>query len=309
MRSMQRLLLASILAIAGCKGGDNPPAPDLSLDGPVDMAVKVMHDFAMGPQPDLAWCPGGGGSGNMTQVTAVTGQVVDEMGAPVPMPTLTVCAGLCYYGTSANDGSFSVAINSMIDVPAFALGVHGRPDRVNFYAPLPAPSGQDIRYAQPIVDPLLPTSGPMLAMDGSAQTLTSGDVTLDLAAGTQIQLDVEDVVLPNMLGFELRVYKAPDPKAPIFIDQASPPDALYGVAPFEAYLSEKAKVTVKNTIGAAAGDAVGVYVQRNLITCAPPAGALEKSAQAHVSQDGLTIVTDPGEGISAFSWIGLKKGG
>lgn len=306
---MRRLYLASLCVIAGCKGDGTTPAPDLSMSAPVDMAVKPVRDFAMGPQPDLAWCPGGGGTGQMTQVTAVVGQVVDEQGAGVPMPTLTVCAGLCYYGTSGNDGSFSVAINSMIDPAAFALGVHGRPDRVNFYAPLPAVQNQQVRYAAPIVDPLLPASGPMLATDGSAQTVTSGDVTLDLPAGTQIQFDVEDVVLPNMLGYEFRVYKAPDPKAPIFIDQSNPPDALYGVAPFEAYLSEKAKLTVANTIGAQAGDAVGVYVQRNLITCAPPAGALDKAAQAHVSSDGKTIVTDPGEGISAFSWIGLKKGG
>jgi hypothetical protein len=295
-------------ALAGCSGDTTNPSPDLSA-GAMDMSaagdLARIQDLAAN---DLVWCPGGGGNGTMTQVGGVTGQVVDEAGMPVPNPNTTVCAGLCYYGKGDPTGGFTVAINASIDVSAFAFGMHGRPDRVNFYAPLPPVSGGNIRYMAPIVDPLLPTSGPMLPQDGSAAMVTSGDVTLTIDAGTQIQFDVEDVVLPNNLGYELRVYKAPDPKALPFVDQTAVPDALYGVAPFEAYLSSKAHLSVANTIGAAPGAAVDVLVQRVLITCDPPAGALVKAAQAHVSGDGMTITTDPGEGISVFSWIGLKKG-
>ena len=40
----------------------------------------------------------------------------------------------------------------------------------------------------------------------------------------------------------------------------------------------------------------------------PTVGILAVAASGHVSADGTTIQTDPGEGISELTWLAVRKG-
>jgi hypothetical protein len=44
----------------------------------------------------------------------------------------------------------------------------------------------------------------------------------------------------------------------------------------------------------------------NYFSTPPNVGLLAVQAQAHVSADGKTIQTDPGEGIVELTWLGVR---
>jgi hypothetical protein len=190
----------------------------------------------------------------------------------------------------------------------YAIEVHGRPDRASWYQPLPQLTSDTLAISVPLVSPLLPATGPAIALDDSAQTIVSGDATLILAANTQVQLDVEDVELMP-LGSQLRVLTVSPAllaKLP-FVDAAHPPDALFAFAPFEVVFSQKAQVTFANTASLPALAAVDIFSMRGYVANLPPAGVNDRVAGAHVSADGTKIVMDAGEGVTTLTWLALVK--
>jgi hypothetical protein len=278
-----------VCALAAACHGEPKASPALDLSVAVDLAPLACTD----PHP-----PDGGVCG-----VPVSGQVVDDSGAPLGALTVSVCADQCFFGTTAGDGRFSVAPDLSIVLANYALELHGRPDRVSYYAPLPPLDGGALVYAAPLPLPLLPSSGPELAASG-AQTLRSGDLTLTLAAGTTVAFDVEDYGTPN--GHQLRVLWIDRPAALPFVDGAAPPAALYALSPFEAGFSQKVALALANRARLPAGAAVDVQSLGGLVNGPPPAGRFKHAATAHVSADGATITTDPGEGISELTWIAIK---
>src|SRR5581483_3936588 len=130
-------------------------------------------------QPDGAVC-----------VRSVSGTTVDENGAPLSGVFVTYCAGDCFYSTpGAAAGSFNIDVRAHVVPSDYAVEVHGRPERVSYYVSSPQPVNGVITLPAPLPVPSLPASGPTLARDGSAQMPDSGDVLLQLAAGTQVTLD------------------------------------------------------------------------------------------------------------------------
>jgi hypothetical protein len=232
----------------------------------------------------------------------VSGRVVDERGVALAKRTLSVCAGGCWFGTSGGDGRFTIVPDQHIVLADYALEVHGRPDALSYYTPLPAPASGRITFAAPLPVIALPASGPEILGDGSSQSLGSGDLTVTVGAGTKVLFDVEDYGVPH--GHELRVV-AVDPQTMPFVDGT--PAALYGCAPFETGFDRKVALTFANRAGLPAGAAVEVRAMRGLVNDAPPAGRLEHAANAHVSADGATVQTDPGEGVTELTWLALQK--
>ena len=239
----------------------------------------------------------------------VSGRLVDEAGAALDGIPVSVCGAACFYGRSTADGTFTVKVKSHLTYALYALHVDGRPDRVTYYAELASGTSQNSRvsFPGPLAVPLLPDHGPSLALDSSAQVATSGDVELTVAAGTKIELDVQDfAALP--LGGELRVAAVTDFGKLPFVDAARPPAALYAFAPSEAQLSAPGGLSIANHLGLAAGAPVAVWAQHGLINATPPAGPLVRVATAHVSSDGSRIVTDATEGLGSLTWVALFPG-
>jgi hypothetical protein len=292
---LMRLAVGFALALLGCggaAGSDDAAVADLSMS--VDAAVDLTPACPP-PSTDAGVC-----------LDTVNGKMVDDTGAGVPNLVVSVCAVACYFGQTTADGTFSNPVYDLVVPDYYAFEAHGRPDHASWYARLPPLVGMSASYAQPLLLPSLPASGPLIALDQSAQTLTSGDVTLNLASGTKVMLDVEDVALKDV-GRQLRVVKISPPSKLPFFDGQSEPDALYGFAPFEVFFSQPTPLTFANSAALPANAAVDVLEMGGLINVNPPAGNFTKVATAHVSADGNTIVMDSGQGVTELTWIALRK--
>ncbi len=286
-----RRLLYMVLALAAC-GGSNPAAPS---------------DLGMAPALDLTSSTGGGctvGDDGGPCVQSVSGQVLDDSGTAINNLLVSVCAGACFFGHTVADGTFQTAVDAVIPYDQYATMLHGRPDRASYYTPVPPLVGTMSSYAKPLLLPSLPATGPVIALDQSAQNLTSGDVTLTLAAGTTVMLSVEDVI-NGMAGQQLRALTVADPTTLPFVDANAKPDALFGFAPFESIFSQKAQLSFKVPASFTEGAAVDVQQMTVLVGGAPPAGKFVHAANAHV-HNGV-VVMDAGEGVLGLSWIALFK--
>ena len=290
LRVLRALLLIALSA--GC-GGDTSPA-DLGGD------LAATADLARVPCSDPDPKPGS------VCPLDVTGAFATESGqaqSALADRVVSVCAGLCFFGGSDASGVFAVHVDSHIVLADYAFEVHGRPDAATYYAPLPSGTAPALAYTSPLTLPLLPATGTAIPEDAAAHTVSSGGLTLTLLAGTKVQFSVEDFGVDH--GHELRVRSFALPTTLPFIDPNKQPAALYALAPFEAAFSQKVALTLNNTAALPAGAAVQVKVMRGLVNDTPPAGRFDDAALAHVSSNGATISTDPGEGIRELTWIAL----
>jgi hypothetical protein len=143
--------------------------------------------------------------------------------------------------------------------------------------------------------------------DAGASNVTVGDVTLQVAAGTTFTLDVEDYGIPAARLF--RVTSVPLASAPSYA-AANHVAAIYALAPSGAKPSVPMGVTLHNTAGLPASAGVDILVLSDDYTDTPPTvGLLEVQATAHVSADGSTIQTDPGQGINEITWLAVRQNG
>jgi hypothetical protein len=246
-----------------------------------------------------------------------TGRIVDAAGAPVPKLLTSVCGPICYTGESGDDGRFVVTIDAHILPIHFSTLPHGRPALTSFYFQLPTDIGSTVDVGDLLVLPL-PATGPTLIskQDGQgapAQTVTAGEVTLDVADGVSVRIDVEDVVL----GAEGRMFRAlriPDEHRAKFAAPSLGIEVLYALTPFEAAFVDaasgadaSARLSFENTLGWAPGSAVevlalGTYLYPTWVTPA----AFEVVATAAVSADGTQIELDAGAGLAYLTWVGLR---
>ncbi len=250
-------------------------------------------------------------------VTNVTGALSDETGAPVTNAPVSVCGDICYYGQSDDSGNFDVSIGVYINPSDYHLLVHARPLKAGFYYTLPADEQDGIVDAGTSLVLSLPTDGPAIMVSGSgapAQTLTSGDVTLDVPDGVDVKLDVEDATLgPD--GSKFRALTVSDADRSKFVDPSLNVLALYALAPFEATFNEKGTKTLTkvgasftNTTGLAADAAVELLTMGSYYVEQPiEPGAFGPVATGHVSADGSTITLDAGEGIQYVTWLALRE--
>lgn len=240
-------------------------------------------------------------------VETVSGKAVDTTGAPIAKKVVSVCGNVCYYGQTTEDGTFVAKIGNFINVANFAAYVHGRPGYVGLFEKLPLGPTRTIVLPAPMVLPIPPASGPSLGVDAAtrlakAKAITSGDVTLAFEEGTEVQLDLEDVELGEK-GQELRVVKVDLKDTPVFAKGQSAL-LLYGAMPFDAKFSKKVGVTIANDGGLTEGSAVELFALGSDFVKLRTAGKLVVQATGKVV--GGKIQTDPGEGITLLTWIGVR---
>ncbi len=234
----------------------------------------------------------------------LSGHFVADPGIATQSVVVSVCAGLCFNGSTDMAGNFKVSVDTHILLADFAFEAHGRPDAATYYAPLPSGSGPQLSYAVDLPLLRLPGSGTEIVDDGAQKTVSGDDITLGIPAGTKVRFSVEDFGVPH--GHELRTLHLASPTALPFGVTTPPLSALYALSPFEAAFDKKVALTIVNRTGLPANAPVEVLVQTGLLNDKPPAGAMVHAASAHVSADGLSITTDPGEGIVELTWIGLR---
>ena len=142
---------------------------------------------------------------------------------------MTMCSPAVCYGSQSDDaGVYTIPIGDFIDTAEYAVHADGRPDHAVDYHRLTAGEPQLIDVDMHI--PTLPPSTVSLPADdaGAASSVTVGDVTLQVAAGTTFDLDVEDYGIAA--GRLFRNVLVPLASAPSYA-AANDVAAIYAMAP------------------------------------------------------------------------------
>lgn len=293
------MLRFSIVAIAGAALSCS--ASDGSSQTTGDAGKDVALDAAPAPP-----CSDPSDDPAAQCVETVSGKAVDTTGAPIVGKVVSICGSVCYYAQTKEDGAFVAKVDNFINVANFAAYVHGRPDYVGLFEKLPLGPTRNIVISQPMVLPTPPTSGARLPIDATTRTvkaaasIASGDVTLTFEAGTDVELDLEDIELKDK-GEELRVVKVDAKDTPTFAKGAT---LLYGAMPFDAKFSRKVGVTIATDGGLAEGTAVEIFALGSDFVKLRTAGRAVVLAAGKVV--GGKIQTDPGEGINLLTWVGVR---
>jgi hypothetical protein len=239
-----------------------------------------------------------------TCVREAKGNVEDLSGVAIPSLVMTFCGSQCY-GTQSDDaGAYAIPIGAFLPTEDYAIHADGRPDHAVDYLRLTAAEPQIITATMRL--PTLPPSAVQLPPDGSpASSITVGDLTLVIADGTTFDLDIEDY--GTTVGRTLRVASVPLASAPGYATAANV-DAIYALAPSGCVPSIPMGVSLKNSAGLPASAAVDFLVLGdNYFSTPPNVGTLAVQATGHVSSDGQTIQTDPGQGIDEITWLAVRK--
>lgn len=282
-------LLGAIFACSTGNGGaPSAPSPDGGADAALKPCAPPPGDWEASRDPPAS-C-----------VREVTGVVRVAGGGPLAGADVSVCGRACFRGRGERDGSFRIPVNTHLPDGGYVLFVHGRPTHASTFARLPASPPQSVALGALEV-PAFSAVGAALPADGApATTVSAGPLTLSVPADTSWELALEDV-LDEAEGRKLRVASSPAP-GPV-----SGAALVYALGPFSAIPSKKVGVKLAETGGLPAGSAV------ELLEMAPlgferdnPAGLMRVAARGHVSADGKLVETDPGEGLTALTWIAVR---
>jgi hypothetical protein len=289
-----------LLALAACGCSSQGAASAADAGSPSSDAAFVE------PEDAPTTCEPGIDGG--TCVLAAQGSVTDTAGVPLGNLVMSICGQACF-GTRSDDGGvYFIPVALVIDTQNYAIHADGRPDHAVDYLRLQESEPAFITASMHV--PPLPPSTVRLPPDeaGAPTTVTVGDVTLQIPAGTTFTLDPEDGELGDP-GRTVRVAAVPVDQAPAYAKAANVA-AIYAMAPSGATPSAKMGVTLQNAAGLPASAAVELLVLGDDYFSSPPnVGLLQVQAVGHVSADGKTISTDPGEGIAEITWLGVRQKG
>lgn len=269
-----------------------------------DVYDESLDDVDLPPE-DVPPCTVRPDAAGVTCVLQVRGTARDDTGAPLGDHVITVCGPACFVTRTAPDGSFVTPVGDFLDPSIYTVLVHGRPDHASLYVALAPVVDRVATFAEPLVVPRYTQSGDLFPDPARGGSVTAGDVTLTVPAGATLEFDLEDALLGD-LGRRFRVAPVPIDRAPRFARDAGVV-ALWALAPFNLLASPKLAARVANRAGMAPNAAVDFVVmgREGLV---PPltAGRAIVAAAGHVSADGMSITTDPGEGISYVTWLGVR---
>lgn len=270
---------------------DDGPAPMVGGgDEPPDNSVPSLPTFDPDPQA--------GG------LTVVTGRAVVEDGTPVEEGSfMQVCGSTCFPGSIGADGAFTVSLSVDVSTEPFAVSIKGGSGYAKFYFALPADSTTGaIDMGDLSIFPL-PATGEAIPQEIEAdRTFTSGGVSLDLAAGTEVNLDF-DALIGGELGASFRVgaYSGAEVGDALSFDA----DHFFAFAPFETTFSANdddidAQLTFELE-GAADGAEFEVYALGSyLFPEFLPAAQFSKIGDVVADAEGRVVVD---EGVSLLTWV------
>ncbi|MEM1031668.1 MAG: hypothetical protein AAF928_00235 [Myxococcota bacterium] len=313
-------MLTMGLAGVGCSDSNDAAPPTGGGGGNNGMNTAAGGDTGSGSDnggctPQVGVEPGP----DWVCITDVNGGVVDENGGPLPDILMTVCGpGGCEPDTTDDSGSFAIDVGFPILTSDYSLIPHSREyDYFVYYFPFAADAAGPVIDMGPLTLLSYPPTTDRLVVKtdeagAPAQTATNGDVTIDVPAGTRVNLDFEDV----LLGEEGKRFlsRRVDPSAQdAFIDPSFGAVALYALAPFDAGFDldsapgtpAKVQLTFDNTAGLAADTPVQFYQQGSFIVGDLQTAVFHPVATGQVSADGTTIAMDPGEGLEFLTWVAI----
>jgi hypothetical protein len=291
--------LAALVATAvqvGCSSGSGSagaaakdsgaPSGDAGADAPSASGDDGGEDAPFSCAPG---CPASTVS-NATCVATVQATLVDPTGAPVAGQNLLVCGdNLCSLpGLTNSQGSTEFQLCEQMVSPAlkFIAGAG--------YVSFATAVTQENTTFPPITVFPLPSTGEAFPTT-SAGTVTSGPVTLAVAAGS-VKFDPSQADDPNIQ--EFRAAQVDVTKVPAALPASLTLAIIWGLAPVNATLTPPGTLTIPNSASWPAGSKVDFYMNgcEPVADAAVPYGTWGSIGTGTVSADGTTISTDEGAG-------------
>ncbi len=240
--------------------------------------------------------------GVKSNVGDVTATILGIDGKPAAALLADVCGtNLCLSGKTGADGQMMVAGGGkeLSDVRLlYGNGI----GYVKMGTPLP--TLPDAKFGA-IHTVALPPVAEGVALE-AGKTVTSGVVSLELAAGTAINVD-PTIYKAGEDGFRAVMFAPTDGNFPAVSAAPYTIARLVGLAPINTRFCPPAKLTVKNEDAWAPGAEVEVWLNgTETFDHWAPYGGWAIVAGATVSGDGATIVTNDGEGLPELGVIGLR---
>lgn len=302
---------------AAAGGGGAGRAPDAGtrpdahlLDGRETRDAAA--DGATGCTDDPSLAPAGA-----VCIETVSGRLIDEDGTPMGADVLMSACGpqQCSPGSTDRSGNFSIPVRLHLPPGDYSVLPHARLHHAGFYfrlppdSPGPAIDMGDLRTIR------MDAGGDLLEVDRSgapAQSVTSGEVTLEVPDGVYVRVDVES----NLAGEEGHRFQAVRIDTAIQDEYVAPEVgvvALYAFEPFEAQFETpegdpvEVRVSFDNTEGLAPNSvvevlALGTYLYPEWLAPA----VFEPVASGHVTADGERIELEPGQGVRYLTWLGVR---
>jgi hypothetical protein len=314
-------LLLSVLGCAGDDGGGGPSGAVGSGGSLGDAAggtggAAGSNAGAAGIGGNTPECPGPGYGTELQarRVTSLTGRVADLEGNPVSLQA-TVCGlNLCIYGetdtagtvVTCNDQAFCTPgiqppAGQDLYRPAFKYG-----QGIDFaeFAYL-LPPGQTDYDVDTMATVRFPPTDTASALEAGT-TVTSGEVTLVLAATTHVTIEIFVFETEPLRRF--RAASIPADRAPPAVDASFGFELVYATTPVNTTLCPPAAMSVPNSAGWPAGAEVEFFVH-GLDTAEPwaPYAGWAKVSDGSVSSDGTVVNTAPDGGIPYLSVIGIRQ--
>jgi hypothetical protein len=284
-RARAWLLVGFVGVSSACSSTSGSATGGASADAGAD-APKTEHYDAKGCVVPSDGIPAGAAC-----VRSVKVRVVDDAGKPVADLVTTACGDGCTFGKT--DANGVAVMDAHLYMRKAGLMLHGKSKYATYVVTV---RGEGDIDAGTLALPLLPADGAALPASKSQGTATYGDVTFAFAAGAA--LDVDTLELPDA---DQQKFRA------LAVDPALKIAALWALAPFDTKIDPGASVTLANRANLPAGSAVEIFIQGTDIgdKYGPYAG-FSKAAEGHVSADGKTITTDPGQLVGEITWIGVR---
>jgi hypothetical protein len=217
--------------------------------------------------------------------------------------THQVCGfDLCLFGEIDEAANVAVAAAQVTPItsPAFKYGMGL--EYAQFVYRLPDEPAVTLGSVATVRLPAVGSGEPLLA----GKSARSGDVSVELAAGTRIKLDMLTFSAPEELLF--RAARVPLELELPALDRALGLELLVATTPVNTTFCPPAKLSIGNALGWPAGSRVELFVHGvELAQRWAPYGGWSKVSEGAVSSDGARIETDPDGGIPTLSIFGIRR--
>jgi hypothetical protein len=245
-------------------------------------------------------CPNAAPAGSICAISA-DAHLLDTQGAPAVGDVMLLCGlNLCSQPIKS-DAQGKVHFDLCVNMKSPALKFLGNASHVSFSAAMTSP----METFPPATLVPLPAQG--MAFPSGAGTVSSGSVTLQVAAGS-VTFDATQPTDANST--EFRAAAMTLAQAPPGLDPSLGVVALWGLAPANAQLSPPGVLTVPNPDPAAWPAGTQVDFVLNGLNEAPmpaaPYGGWGVVSTGTVSTDGMTITTDSDAGLPTIGLVGIK---
>jgi len=215
--------------------------------------------------------------------------------------TVTVCGVVCFAALSDGAGAFRVPVGAHLPEGGYAVTANARPSHAGTYARLPPRAEGAVALSTPLVLPRFSADAPALPADGAGGTVRAGSLTLEIAAGTSWELELEDLT-DEVEGRKLRHAEVDPASAPAFAASAG---VVLALGPFKAKPSKPVGVAIQKRIWPAGTKVEFVVMADGSTAQVIDAGQAKVVAKGRVLDDGETIRTDEGQGIDRLTWLAV----